>query len=83
MVKVNSFLPSIVSRSQPSNFMNFLTPLIAILLTLISGSIIFSVLGYDPVYSLYTFFISPISSPKPAIPANAPQIANAKKTKVV
>ena len=62
MVKVNSFLPSIVYRSQPSNLMNFLTPLIAILLTLFSGSIIFSILGYDPVYSLYTFFISPISS---------------------
>ena len=59
---MNNFLPIIVSRSQTSNIMNFFVPIIAIFLTLITGSIIFLLLGFDPFYALYTFFISPISS---------------------
>ncbi len=59
---MNNFLPMIISRSQSSNIMNFLVPIIAILLTLITGSIIFLLLGFDPFYALYTFFISPIST---------------------
>ena len=59
---MNSLFPSIVSRSQSSGLMNFFVPIISIVLTLITGSIIFVLLGFDPVYALYTFFISPISS---------------------
>ena len=59
---MNNFLPIIVSRSQTSNIMNFFVPIIAIFLTLITGSIIFLLLGFDPFYALYTFLISPISS---------------------
>ena len=57
---MNSLFPSIVSRSQSSGLMNFFVPIISIVLTLITGSIIFVLLGFDPVYALYTFFISPI-----------------------
>ena len=59
---MNSLFPSIVSRPQSSGLMNFFVPIISIVLTLITGSIIFVLLGFDPVYALYTFFISPISS---------------------
>ena len=59
---MNFFLPSIVLRTQNSSSVNFLVPLIAIVFTLLTGSLIFSLLGFDPIYSLYTFFISPISS---------------------
>ena len=37
-------------------------PIIAVCLTLITGSIIFYIMGFDPVFALYTFFISPISN---------------------
>ena len=59
---MNVFLPSIVPRTQNSSSVNYLVPLIAIVFTLLTGSLIFSLLGFDPMYSLYTFFISPISS---------------------
>ena len=56
------FLPSIESRNQPSTFINILIPIIAIFLTLLTGSIIFYLMGFDPIFALYTFFISPISN---------------------
>ena len=57
-----NFLPTIVSRSQSSNLMNFMVPVIAIIMTLITGSIIFSIMGFSPLFALHTFFISPISN---------------------
>ncbi|SVB16180.1 uncharacterized protein METZ01_LOCUS169034, partial [marine metagenome] len=42
--------------------MNIFVPVIAVLLTLFTGSIIFSLMGYNPIFALYTFFISPISN---------------------
>jgi len=57
-----SYLPSIVVRGQPSVLMNIFVPVIAVLLTLLTGSIIFSLMGYNPIFALYTFFISPISN---------------------
>ena len=59
---MNLLSPSIVPRTQISSYVNFLVPLIAIILTLLTGSLIFSLLGFNPIHSLYTFFISPISS---------------------
>ena len=59
---MNVFLPSIVPRTQNSSSINYLVPLIAIVFTVLTGSLIFFLLGFDPIYSLYTFFISPISS---------------------
>ena len=58
---INLF-PTIVSRPQSSNIMNILVPIIAIILTLITGSIIFSLMGFNAFFALHTFFISPISS---------------------
>ena len=57
-----SFFPTIEARSQPSTFVNILVPIIAVFLTLITGAIIFYIMGFDPVFALYTFFISPISN---------------------
>ena len=42
--------------------MNIFVPIIAIILTLITGSIIFSLMGFNPFFALHTFFISPIST---------------------
>ncbi len=42
--------------------MNYLAPIIAIILTLITGSIIFYFMGFSPIFALHTFFVSPIST---------------------
>ena len=59
---MNNFIPTIVSRPQSSKVMNFMVPIIAVLLTLFTGSIIFSLMGFNPLFALHTFFISPISN---------------------
>ena len=38
-----------------------LVPIIAILITIVFGGIIFGILGYNPLKALYVFFISPLS----------------------
>lgn len=50
------------ARKQPSRLMTYLSPAIAILMTLIVGMIIFSYMGQGPLEGLYIFFIEPISS---------------------
>ena len=50
-------------RSNISFSLTLLTPIIAIFFTLVMGLIIFSFLGYDPLKSLYYFFIAPVSRP--------------------
>jgi simple sugar transport system permease protein len=57
-----NLFPSIESRTQPSTLVNILVPIIAVFFTLITGSIIFYIMGFDPLFALYTFFISPISN---------------------
>ena len=59
---MTNLFPTIVSRSQSSNIMNIFVPIIAVILTLITGSIIFSLMGFSPFFALHTFFISPIST---------------------
>lgn len=51
----------LVPRGATSTLMVWLTPVIAIGLTLVCGALIFISLGLDPLDSLYTFFIKPIS----------------------
>ena len=48
-------------RDETSNIIYFLTPVLAILLTLITGAIIFYLLGFKPLEALKFFFITPIS----------------------
>ncbi len=48
-------------RPSDSAKMAYLSPLLAIVMTLIGGAILFSVLGHDPLIALYTFFIVPLS----------------------
>ncbi|WP_081696312.1 ABC transporter permease [Thiomicrorhabdus sp. Kp2] len=50
------------ARSIPSKKMTYLSPLIAVLLTVISGMIIFSSMGKSPIEGTYVFFIEPITS---------------------
>ena len=50
-----------VKRDQPSRSIFFLTPVLAIFLTLVSGGLIFYFLGFKPLEALKFFFVVPIS----------------------
>ncbi|PWC43837.1 ABC transporter permease [Azospirillum sp. TSO22-1] len=49
-------------RGQASRAMVYLTPVLAVALTLASGFLLFLALGFDPVKALHAFFIQPIST---------------------
>ena len=51
----------LVPRQTHSRLMTWLTPIMALGLSLVAGTIVFYLLGYPPLQSLYAFFISPIS----------------------
>jgi len=48
-------------RPSDSKTMAYLSPVLAILLTLISGGLLFASLGKDPFEALYVFFVSPLT----------------------
>ncbi|HTT09374.1 MAG TPA: ABC transporter permease [Burkholderiaceae bacterium] len=48
------------ARAEPSQTMRYLSPLIAVVLTVIGGLIIFSALGRDPLAGFKVFFLNPL-----------------------
>ena len=50
------------ARREPSRAMVMLTPLLAFVLTLISGVVLFALLGKDPVRAMQLIFLSPLTS---------------------
>lgn len=51
----------LVPRQSHSKLMTWLTPIMALVLSLLAGALLFLALGFPPLLSLYAFFISPIS----------------------
>lgn len=49
-------------RAEPSVLMALLSPIIAILLTLMTGALLFWALGIEPAQALYIYFIEPLTS---------------------
>ncbi|MGQ9369721.1 ABC transporter permease [Azospirillum sp. ST 5-10] len=49
-------------RGQASPAMVYLTPLLAVGLTLASGFVLFWLMGFDPLDALYAFFVQPVTS---------------------
>ncbi len=49
-------------RPGHSQLMIYLSPVLAVILTLLSGLVIFALLGKNPVEALYTFFVLPLTS---------------------
>lgn len=47
-------------RPADSRVMAYMSPIFAILLTLLSGGILFAALGQSPIVALYTFFVAPL-----------------------
>lgn len=48
-------------RQLPSKYWAYSSPLLAIVLTLLTGAALFAILGVNPIDALVTFFISPLS----------------------
>ena len=52
----------LVQRPEPSAGMVYVSPVIAVVLTILTSMVMFALLGVDPVKAIATFFIEPISS---------------------
>ena len=57
-----SMLLRLEPRALPSRWIAATSPLLAAVLTVVGGLILFAALGYDPVAALHIFFISPVES---------------------
>ena len=53
---------ALVPREEPSQFWSYLAPVFAVLATIVAGFLLFALMGYDPLDTLYHFFISPLTS---------------------
>ncbi len=53
---------ALIPREEPSALWGYLAPVIAVALTVLAGFLLFALMGYDPLETLYHFFISPIST---------------------
>ena len=53
-------LPRLEARPEPSNAMRYASPLLAVVLTLVGGLVIFAALGKNPVEGFRVFFLSPL-----------------------
>lgn len=47
-------------RRHPSALMNYLGPVIALLMTALVGGVLFYLMGFDPIKTLAAFFVSPV-----------------------
>lgn len=55
-------LPRLVPRGEPSTAMVWLTPVLAVALTLVCGMALFAGMGFDPLDALYAYFVEPVST---------------------
>ncbi|WP_343562899.1 ABC transporter permease [Kiloniella sp. b19] len=49
-------------RGESARTVAYFTPLLAVILTMIGGFVLFALMGQDPLEALYVFFISPLTS---------------------
>lgn len=49
-------------RKKPSRLWFFIAPLLAVILTLLAGALLFSIMDKPPAAALYAFFVQPVSS---------------------
>ena len=49
-------------RSEPSKTMRWLSPVAALVLTVLVGAALFAFLGKDPMSSLYVFLVAPLEN---------------------
>lgn len=52
--------PRLEARAEPSRLMAYLSPLLAVVLTLIGGLVVFAALGKEPLQGFQVFFLNPV-----------------------
>ncbi len=57
-----SFFPRLVKRAVPSKAMIYLSPILAIFLTLLASILLFLMMDVSPLAALHSFFIEPVST---------------------
>ncbi len=55
-------IAELVKRPEPSKSMVYLSPLLALGITLLSGVVMFEVMGFDSAVALHAFFVEPLTS---------------------
>ena len=50
------------ARAQPSKWMSMASPLLALVITVLVGIVMFALLGKDPLRALQMFFYEPVKS---------------------
>jgi general nucleoside transport system permease protein len=55
-------LPRLEPRREPARGIVWATPVIAVALTVATGFVLFTLMGYDPLAALFHFFVSPVLS---------------------
>ena len=50
------------ARPQPSRLMSYASPLLALAVTVVIGTVLFVLLGKDPLRGLQIFFVEPLKS---------------------
>lgn len=55
-------LPNLVQRQIPSRAMVYLSPVLALALSLLAGIVLFIIMGVSPLAALHAFFIEPLST---------------------
>ncbi|MHB1229670.1 MAG: ABC transporter permease [Halothiobacillus sp.] len=55
-------MPRLERRAKPSRVMMFASPLMAAVMMLITGYILFSVMGKEPIHAFWVFFIKPLTT---------------------
>lgn len=53
----------LVPRQQPSRLYSYLSPVVAVVATVLSGAVLFAILGFEPLDPLFNFFIKPLLGP--------------------
>ncbi len=54
--------PRLEKRPRPSTWMVYGSPVLAVLTTVAAGTVLFAIMGFDPLQGLHTFFVAPINN---------------------
>lgn len=54
-------LPKLSKRQTPSTAMVYLSPVLALVFTLLASTVLFLIMGVSPIAALHSFFVAPIS----------------------
>lgn len=52
----------LIARSEPSRCLRWVSPVAALVLTVVAGALLFAVLGKNPLASLYVFLVAPLET---------------------